>query len=119
MPPTRLPTYYLSHGGGPWPYMKRELGERYAPLEASLHAIRRELGGGPRAVLMVSAHWEAAQFAVSSGARPGMVYDYSGFPAHTYSVVYGAPGSPELAKCVLGLLRGGGLECRADPDRGF
>ena len=115
----RLPTYYLSHGGGPWPYMKRELGGRYDRLEASLLDIRQELGAAPRAVLMVSAHWEAPEFTVSSGARPGMIYDYFGFPEHTYGVVYPAPGSPALAERAGALLRAGGLACRADPDRGF
>lgn len=115
----RLPTYYLSHGGGPWPYMKAEVGDRYDKLEASLLAMRRELGAAPRAALVVSAHWETPQFAVSSAARPGMVYDYSGFPAHTYSVVYGAPGSPELAQRVAAALEAGGFPCSRDPARGF
>lgn len=115
----RLPAYYLSHGGGPWPYMKRETGARYEKLEASLKAMRRELADRPQAALVVSAHWETPQFAVSSAARPGMVYDYSGFPAHTYSVVYAAPGSPTLAARAAALLEAGGLACRSDPDRGF
>jgi aromatic ring-opening dioxygenase catalytic subunit (LigB family) len=119
MTASRLPTYYLSHGGGPWPYMKRELGGRYDQLEASLTAIRSEVGEAPRAVLMVSAHWEAPDFTVSSGAWPGMIYDYYGFPEHTYRVVYAAPGSPELAARVRGLLQAGGLACREDADRGY
>src|SRR5271166_6784119 len=88
---SRLPTYFLSHGGGPWPYMKDELGGRFDKLEASLIELRRELGDRPRAVLMVSGHWETPDFAVSSAARPSMVYDYSGFPEHTYRIQYGRP----------------------------
>lgn len=116
---TRLPVYYLSHGGGPWPYMKAQVGARYERLEASLLDMRRELAGRPRAVLMVTAHWETEAFTVTSAARPGMVYDYSGFPEHTYSIVYPAPGSPELAERVQGLLRAGGLDCGRDAERGF
>ena len=52
----RLPTYFLSHGGGPWPWMKAERGSMYDQLEASLHEVRRELGQAPRAVLMISGH---------------------------------------------------------------
>jgi len=114
-----LPTYFVSHGGGPWPYMKKELGSLYDELEASIVAIRRELGTQPRAVLVVTGHWESAQFAVSSAARPPMLYDYYGFPEHTYHVQYQAPGSPELATRVRALLEAGGLPCRMDAERGF
>lgn len=66
----RLPTYFLSHGGGPWPWLKAERPGLYDQLEGSLHAVRRELGEAPRAVLMISGHWEASRFLVSSAARP-------------------------------------------------
>jgi aromatic ring-opening dioxygenase catalytic subunit (LigB family) len=119
MSASRLPTYFLSHGGGPWPYMEGEFRRRFDQLEASLVAIRRELRDQPRAALVVSGHWEEAGFTVSSGARPGMVYDYSGFPEHTYHVRYPAPGSPELAGRVQALLAAGGLACSSDAARGF
>jgi aromatic ring-opening dioxygenase catalytic subunit (LigB family) len=119
MSASRLPAYFLSHGGGPWPYMEGEFRRRFDQLEASLVAIRRELEDRPRAALVVSGHWEEAAFTVSSGARPGMVYDYYGFPEHTYSIQYPAPGSPELAARVQDLLEAGGLACRSDASRGF
>ena len=116
---TRLPTCFLSHGGGPWPWLTGPFRERYRALEASLEATARELGGKPRAILMVSGHWEAAEFSVMASARPGMVYDYAGFPDHTYAVQYPAPGSPELAGRVQRLLEAAGLAARLDPTRGF
>jgi aromatic ring-opening dioxygenase catalytic subunit (LigB family) len=119
MSATRLPAYFLSHGGGPWPWMKAEAGSVFDRLEASLLAIRAELGDAPRAVLMISGHWETPQFAVSSGARPGMLYDYYGFPEHLYHIKYEAPGSPELAARVRAALQAGGVECGGDPERGF
>jgi aromatic ring-opening dioxygenase catalytic subunit (LigB family) len=88
-------------------------------LEQSLKDIRRELGDAPRAVLVISGHWEESGFAISSGEQPGMVYDYSGFPEHTYRIRYGAPGSPELARRVQALLQAGGLPARLDADRGY
>src|SRR5260221_6031548 len=100
MSATRLPTYFLSHGGGPWPYMKDQLGGSCDRLEASLVDVRRQLGEPPRAVLMISGHWEGPQFTVSTNPHPPMLYDYYGFPAHTYQVEYRAPGSPELAQPV-------------------
>lgn len=119
MSDARLPTYFISHGGGPWPYMTGEFRENLAPLEQSLLAMRAELGETPRAVLVVSGHWEERGFAISSGARPGMVYDYSGFPEYLYHIKYAAPGSPEVAQRVRELLHVGGVEARLDPTRGF
>jgi aromatic ring-opening dioxygenase catalytic subunit (LigB family) len=115
----RLPTYFVSHGGGPWPWMKEQYHGTYDKLEASLAGIRRQLGVRPKAVLVVTGHWEEREFMVSSGAAPGMIYDYGGFPAHTYQISYPAPGEPRLAQQVAGLLGGAGLEAALDPMRGF
>jgi aromatic ring-opening dioxygenase catalytic subunit (LigB family) len=115
----RLPTYFLSHGGGPWPWLKAEMGSVFDQLEASLHDVRRELGQAPRAVLMISGHWESDRFLLSSAARPPMVFDYSGFPAHTYRIRYDAPGAPALAEKVRAMLEEGGVTSGLDPKRGF
>ncbi len=115
----RLPTYFVSHGGGPWPYMTGEFRQRFDKLERSLVAMRRELGEWPRAILMVSGHWEETGLVISSGERPCMVYDYSGFPDYLYHIEYRAPGSPALAGRVQQLLAAGGVEARLDPTRGF
>jgi len=115
----RLPTYFISHGGGPWPYMTGEFRDNLAQLEQSLLDMRAELGDAPKAILMVSGHWEERGFAISSGANPEMVYDYYGFPEYLYHIKYGAPGSPQVAQRVQELLRARGLEARLDPTRGF
>jgi aromatic ring-opening dioxygenase catalytic subunit (LigB family) len=115
----RLPTYFLSHGGGPWPWLKAERGSTYDQLEASLHEVRRELGQGPRAVLMISGHWEAGRFLLSSAARPPMVFDYYGFPEHTYRIRYDAAGAPALAETIHAMLERGGVASGLDPQRGF
>jgi len=119
MTQTRLPTYFLSHGGGPWPWLKAERGSIYDQLENSLREVRRELGDAPRAVLMISAHWEADRFLLSSAPRPPMLFDYNGFPEHTYRISYDAPGDPVLAETVRALLEGGGVPSGLDPQRGF
>jgi aromatic ring-opening dioxygenase catalytic subunit (LigB family) len=116
---TRMPTYFLSHGGGPWPYMEGPMRERYALLEASLQDIPNQLPERPRAVLVVSGHWEEPKFTVSSSPRPGMEFDYYGFPDDLYHIRYGAPGSPGLAARVLALLGDSGIRGEADPERGF
>ena len=115
----RLPTYFLSHGGGPWPWLKAERGAMYDQLEASLRDVRREVGQVPLAVLMISAHWETDRFLVSSSAKPPMFYDYGGFPQHTYHIRYDAPGDPALAQTVSAMLELGGVSSGLDPRRGF
>lgn len=119
MTESRLPTYFISHGGGPWPYMTGEFRRRFDRLEQSLVEMRAELGSVPRAVLVISGHWEASGFAISSGSHPGMVYDYYGFPEELYRIQYSAPGSPELAQRVQDLLRAGDIDASLDPTRGF
>lgn len=115
----RLPTYFISHGGGPWPYMTGDFRSNFDQLEQSLIDMRLELGNAVQAVLVVSGHWEEQGFAISSGAQPGMVYDYHGFPEYLYRIKYGAPGSPELARRVRALLQERGIEAGLDPTRGF
>jgi aromatic ring-opening dioxygenase catalytic subunit (LigB family) len=99
--------------------MRREYGGAYDELEAALERMPRELGARPGAVLVVSGHWEAPEFTVMSAAHPPMLYDYYGFPEHTYRVRYAAPGRPELAQRVQALLSGAGFAARLDPSRGF
>lgn len=115
---TIFPTYFISHGGGPWFWMDEQK-PIYAKLEESLRAMPTEVGAMPKAILVVSGHWETADFAVMTSPQPAMVYDYSGFPEHTYRVKYPAPGSPETANRVLELLRNAGFEARGDAARGF
>jgi aromatic ring-opening dioxygenase catalytic subunit (LigB family) len=78
---SRLPTYFISHGGGPWPYME-DLRRQLHVLEASLD-IPRQLESAPEALLVISGHWDEADFVVMAAPKPPMVYDYSGFPEHT------------------------------------
>lgn len=115
----RLPTYYISHGGGPWPWLKGMMPWDMSELEESLLRMPQEIGVTPKAVLMVSGHWEAREFTVMTSSNPPMVYDYGGFPEFTYHISYPAPGSPAVAARVQELLRGAGIEVRTDPGRGF
>ena len=115
----RLPTYFLSHGGGPWPWMKDFRPGAYDKLETSLLDVRREVGHAPRAILMISGHWEERGFMLSSAANPPMVFDYQGFPEHTYRIRYDAPGAPALAGKVRSMLEDGGVQTGLDPQRGF
>jgi aromatic ring-opening dioxygenase catalytic subunit (LigB family) len=91
----------------------------YQELARTLREIPAALPQVPKAVVVITAHWIERSFAVSGSANPSMIYDYSGFPKHTYSIKYAAPGSPEVAKQVHGLLEAHGLATRIDQERGF
>ena len=119
MAATRLPTFFISHGGGPWPWMKEQLGGAYDVLEASLAQIPKLIGPTPDAVLMVSAHWEEPVFTVQTNPQPGMVYDYGGFPEFTYHIRYPAPGAPRVAARVRELLTAADIPSDEDGKRGF
>jgi aromatic ring-opening dioxygenase catalytic subunit (LigB family) len=114
-----LPTYFISHGGGPWPWMKHMQPGVFDELERSIVGVREELGELPKAILMVTGHWEERGFAVSNAAQPGMLYDYYGFPEHTYRIHYRAPGAPAIAEQVRGLLAEGHVPVHLDAERGY
>ncbi len=114
----RLPVLFISHGGGPWPYVDA-LKQMYVRTEQELRRLPARLPALPKAVVVISGHWEAPQFSVSTGARPSMEYDYSGFPPHTYQIRYQAPGDPELAGRTRRLLAAAGIESTPDARRGF
>lgn len=115
----RLPTFYISHGGGPWPWIDGMAEGTYATLAASLKRMEADAGTRPRAVLMISAHWEAPAFTVQANPQPGMIYDYFGFPPHTYQIRYAAPGDAALAAQVERLIAAAGLPAARDVERGF
>lgn len=114
----KMPTYFISHGGGPWPYIK-EWDEQYKALRESLERLPAELPEKPKAILMVSAHWIGSEILIMGSEKPGMLYDYYGFPEHTYHVHYNAPGDPALAARVQTMLSQAGFETAIDLDRGF
>lgn len=113
-----LPVYFISHGGGPWVWMP-EMKSVYRKLEESLRDIPTDISVIPKAILMVSGHWEERDFTIMTNPNPPMVYDYSGFPEHTYRMKYAAPGAPQIADRVQELMNNAGFDTRTDNSRGF
>ena len=95
----RLPTYFLPHGAGPCFFMEWTRGpaDTWKPLETFLRGVVGRLAERPRAILVVSGHWEEAAFTVGSSERPDLLFDYGGFPEETYRLTFPAPGAPDLA----------------------
>jgi aromatic ring-opening dioxygenase catalytic subunit (LigB family) len=69
--------------------------------------------------VVISGHWEAPHPTVSLNPKPGMLFDYYGFPEHTYRLDYPAPGAPDIGMRVAELLHGAGLPVAGDERRGF
>lgn len=118
----RLPTFFLTHGGGPLPL----LGDpSHAALIKHWKQLRTEIAQDlkPRikAVVLVSAHWEAEGGpTVTSWEGPqDLVFDYYGFPPESYKYSYPAKGSPQLAQRIVSLFRERGMHAKTDASRGF
>lgn len=120
-PSARLPVAYIPHGGGPWPFVELPFGDKKEldQLAAYLRSLANLPAVAPKAVLVISAHWEEAVPTVMTAARPTMLYDYYGFPPEAYRVQWPAPGEPQLAKRVQNLLSSAGIASASDGKRGF
>src|SRR5256885_2033307 len=107
---TPMPALYLSHGAPPL--------ADHATWPDELSAWSRDLPE-PRAILMISAHWEEAPLAIGATTTVPLVYDFWGFPERYYQVTYKAPGAPALAAQVRKLLRSPATPVLDVPDRGL
>lgn len=88
-------------------------------MEAYLRALPASLPEPPRAILVISGHWEAPAFTVSAVEAPSLIFDYYGFPPETYQLTWPAPGAPGLAEQIAALLGDAGLPRASDSSRGF
>jgi 4,5-DOPA dioxygenase extradiol len=88
-------------------------------LAAYLRGIDAHLGVKPRAVLVISGHWETQHPTVNIAERPKLLFDYYGFPEHTYRLKYPVAGAPDLEPRVRELLSAAGFELDVDAKRGL
>ena len=106
----RMPVIFAAHGAPVLLDDERWVGE----LGAWAAALPR-----PRAILIVSAHWEERPAALGATRTVPLIHDFYGFPERFYRTRYPAPGAPALAARVRSLLRARGIPSADRPERGL
>lgn len=106
-----LPSLFISHGS---PMLALEPGASGPALAHLAAALPR-----PRAILLVSAHWESPALRATSAGQPETWHDFGGFPPALYQLQYPALGNPQLAADIVQLLGAAGLRAQLDPERPF
>ncbi|WP_371921161.1 dioxygenase, partial [Pseudomonas sp. HMWF021] len=101
-----FPSLFISHGS---PMLALEPGASGPALARLAAELPR-----PKAIVIVSAHWESQELLVSSNPRPETWHDFGGFPRALFEVQYPAPGDPQLATEVAQLLNAADLPARLD-----
>ena len=115
----RQPSIYIPHGGGPCFFMDWEPADMWDSMAAYLRSLPEYLPAKPSAIVVISAHWLTDDFCVQSSPKPAMLYDYYGFPPHTYELQYPADGAPALADNIVSRLTQAGLNASKDETRGY
>lgn len=107
-----MPVVFLAHGS---PMVALAPGAYTAALERM-----RRTWPAPRAIVVVSAHWQAAvPLRVTSSERPSVLHDFAGFPEALFELDYPCPGDPELARGIVQLLGEAGVHAVLDAKRGL
>ena len=117
----RQPVFFLPHGGGPCFFLNETgpMPAEWQPMGDFLARVVADLPERPKAILVVSGHWEEPGFTVHMGEAPGLFYDYGGFPDHTYRLRWNAPGAPDVAARAAALLGDAGFPVGQEEDRGW
>jgi len=118
---TRQPVIFVPHGGGPWPFVDTGFisARDVEIMRAYFVDLPKQLPAAPKALLVVSAHWEEDLPTVMTSPNPPILYDYGGFPPEAYTIQWPAPGNPALAERVVQLLNGADIATATDARRGF
>ena len=117
---SRLPTLFIPHGGGPCFFMDWDPPDTWARMADYLRHVPDEAGASPpKALVVVSGHWEEPVVTIQNNPAPPLFYDYYGFPPSTYEIKFPAPGAPDVSARVAELLGAAGIAWKYDHERGF
>jgi len=115
----RQPTVFIPHGGGPCFFMDWNPPNTWNKHIEFLRALPGTLKEKPKAMLVISGHWEEDKVTVQDNPAPDLLFDYYGFPPHTYELTFPAPGDPALSARVAALLNDAGFPTNSEPSRGY
>jgi len=115
----KQPVLFIPHGAGPCFFMNWQPADTWDQMADFLTSTSNRLPERPKAILIVSAHWQTREFSITASKQPELIYDYAGFPEHTYQLTYPAAGAPVLAERIGNLLNDAGLNNTQDATRGF
>lgn len=122
IPAMTLPSLFIPHGGGPCFFMDPDGGPpdpMWRPMKAYLASLIDNLPERPKAILLISGHWEEDRVTVHTGSGQPLLFDYYGFPEHTYRLRWDALGAPELAALAKALIEGAGFPVGEEDARGW
>lgn len=114
-----MPTWYIPHGGGPCFFMDWNPPHEWDRMASFLRGLSSTLPKKPKAIVMISAHWLEETITITGSLSPELIYDYYGFPPHTYELKYPAKGDPELAQKIADILEVANIPAKIDLSRGF
>lgn len=116
---SRMPTLFVPHGAGPCFFMDWNPPDAWGRMADFLRNISHRLPQRPKAIVLVSGHWLEHTVKVTASQQPELIFDYHGFPQHTYELTYPALGDPALAARIVSLLGASGIAAGQDAQRGY
>ncbi|CAF1194194.1 unnamed protein product [Didymodactylos carnosus] len=131
MSSSKQPAMYVTHGGGPCWFMDGKDFPSFANIDKNSagakwfrqlpHQIGQSDQHKPKAILLVSAHWESSDVVhISAQAQhTDLYYDYGGFPKETYEIKFQPKGDLQLSQQVLDLLKKSNISAVLNSKRNF
>ncbi|OYW82399.1 MAG: dioxygenase [Asticcacaulis sp. 32-58-5] len=116
---SRLPALYIPHGGGPCFFMDWNPADVWIGMGEYLRDVARQVGQTPKAILVISAHWEETEFTLQTAQQPDLLFDYYGFPPHTYQITYPTRNDAQLMARIGQLTAQAGITLNHDEARGY
>ena len=105
----RMPAMFFGHGNPMNAIEDNEFSQAW--MQASVNMAI------PRAIVCISAHWQTVGTEVTASTKPITIHDFSGFPDEMYDLQYPAPGSPQLAEEICGMIKS--TKVQTNQDRGL